>query len=149
MGHHGFIKGLFLIVISTLALSFFLKKQSEGDQIVPTNISINGKTWEVVSIADTEWTRRQGLSHQEKLDAQTGMLFSFPDPGKYSFWMKDMRFPLDIIFIRPEGRVDSVVLNRQSGNLSPVLPREAITYVFEVNAGEAKGIRPGDQVEWK
>lgn len=149
MGHHGFIKSIFLLVILLFALSFFLKKQPEEDQVALTHVSINGKTWEIMGLADTEATRRQGLSHREKLDTQTGMLFSFPEAGKYSFWMKDMRFPLDVIFIRPEGKVDSVALNRQPGDLSPILPQEAIIYVFEVNAGEAKDIQPGDQVEWK
>src|SRR5687768_8240241 len=54
-------------------------------------------------VADDEASRRQGLSGRERLGADEGMLFVLPGDSP-SFWMKGMRFPLDIIWIR-QGRV--------------------------------------------
>ncbi|MBI2036985.1 MAG: DUF192 domain-containing protein [Candidatus Liptonbacteria bacterium] len=59
-----------------------------------------------VEIADTDEERTRGLAFRDKLESD-GMLFLFETPGPYGFWMKDVRFPLDIIFIR-EGRVFSL-----------------------------------------
>ena len=58
-----------------------------------------------VEVADTDEERGRGLAFRDKLGSD-GMLFLFETPGPYGFWMKDVRFPLDIIFIH-EGRVFS------------------------------------------
>ncbi len=52
-----------------------------------------------VEIVQTPETRIQGLSFRESLGGDEGMLFVFEESGNYSFWMKDMKFPLDIIWI--------------------------------------------------
>lgn len=58
-----------------------------------------------VEVADTEEERTRGLAFRDKLESD-GMLFLFETPGPWGFYMKDVRFPLDIIFIK-EGRVHS------------------------------------------
>ena len=52
-----------------------------------------------VAIADTLEKRTQGLSGRESLSANEGLLFVFSTSGAYGIWMKDMRFPIDIIWI--------------------------------------------------
>lgn len=142
------VMSVLVLGILLLTAFFLFNTKKSSDTTRPTHILIHEQSWQVIGIAENEETRRRGLSHREKLEPQTGLLFSFPEVGKYSFWMKDMRFPLDIIFIRPNGVVDSVASNRLPGDLTPVFPQEPILHVFEVNAGEAKDIQPGDKVEW-
>ena len=52
-----------------------------------------------VEIADTNTSRAHGLSGHAPLSDNTGMFFVFPTDGNYGFWMKDMTFSLDIIWI--------------------------------------------------
>lgn len=56
-------------------------------------------------IADTPASREQGLSGRSKLNEDEGMLFVFDVPGKYGFWMKDMNFPIDMIWVSEDGTV--------------------------------------------
>ena len=52
-----------------------------------------------VDLAITPNQQAKGLSFRNTLNANQGMLFPFHTPGDYSFWMKDMKFPLDILWI--------------------------------------------------
>lgn len=65
--------------------------------LVPTVI-ING-TSITVELATTSDTIKKGLSGQPSLDPGSGMLFIFPKPAPYRFWMLNMHFPIDIIWI--------------------------------------------------
>lgn len=113
-----------------------------------------GRTQVQVEIAATPEKRAQGLSGRVELADDHGMLFPMGEPQVYAFWMKAMRFPLDIIWIR-DGRVVDISENvpaPTAGELPvSVRPREPIDYVLEVNAGfvEKKGIGVGDRVEIK
>jgi uncharacterized membrane protein (UPF0127 family) len=53
-----------------------------------------------VRVADTAETRQKGLSGFQGLDNDQGMLFLFDQPGMYPFWMKDMHFAIDIIWLK-------------------------------------------------
>lgn len=85
------------------------------------------------------------------------MLFVFETEGNYTFWMKDMRFPLDLIWISAECVVAEVTDNTpppEPGQSQRELPRytpsDPVRYVLEINAGEAETaeIDPGDPVEF-
>ena len=70
----------------------------------PSNISSGvileiGEETFIVEIADNDEERVRGLSLREPIEANRGMLFIFDVSGNYSFWMKDMLFALDIIWI--------------------------------------------------
>jgi uncharacterized protein len=103
-----------------------------------------------VELADNNLTRRLGLSNRESLDEDKGMLFIMPSRGLASFWMKDMNFPLDIIWI------DGSKIVNLSSNLPPAGSEpdvsyssiHPINYVLEVNAGfiEENNIKVGDTV---
>lgn len=104
-----------------------------------------------LEIADTDAARVQGLSDRPSLDADTGMLFIFPSRGIYPFWMKDMHFPLDIIWIDGDRIVDIVTLPPPApGALLPPshTPTHLADQVLEINAGEAKtmGLKIGVRV---
>ncbi|MDJ0272657.1 MAG: DUF192 domain-containing protein [Candidatus Caldarchaeum sp.] len=106
-----------------------------------------------VEIADDDAERGRGLSGREKLPENRGMLFVFEKPGRYSFWMYEMRFALDIIWIDADGLVVHIEENLQPCTPNQVCqsytPSSDAKYVLEINAGLVKkhGIVVGDFVE--
>src|SRR5690349_12394377 len=62
-------------------------------------ITIDNATFSVV-VAKTPEEREKGLSGRDSLAQNSGMLFVFDHPDTYTFWMKGMKFPLDMIFIK-------------------------------------------------
>ncbi|GBC70096.1 hypothetical protein HRbin01_01804 [archaeon HR01] len=101
-----------------------------------------------VEIADEPVERGRGLSGRDMLAEGWGMLFIFERPGRYAFWMYQMRFPLDIIWIDMSGEVVYIVEDAQPcGNvcISYEPPKESM-YVLEVAAGFVRetGLKVGD-----
>lgn len=105
-----------------------------------------------VEIADTPDERRRGLSGRLFLASDQGMLFIFPQSDYYGFWMPDMHFPIDIVWIGEGLRVVGIhenVLPLEPGQGAIwYYPPQPVRYVLEVNAGFAasRGIRVGDPV---
>lgn len=58
-----------------------------------------------VEIADTDASRVQGLSGRQSLLPNHGMLFVFGHDGFFSFWMKDMHFPIDMVWVSAVGNI--------------------------------------------
>src|SRR3989344_8724609 len=61
-------------------------------------VSIGGVEY-TLEMANTDAVRAKGLSGRDELCLRCGMLFVFEQPGQYAFWMKDMRLPLDIVWL--------------------------------------------------
>lgn len=110
-----------------------------------------GSTTIQMEIADTIGKQRQGLSGRHLLAQDRGMYFPMGIARGHTFWMKDMYFPLDIIWIR-EGRIVDISENvpYPVGGAQPVSvrPKEPADAVLEVNADftEKHGIKVGDKV---
>jgi len=67
------------------------------------------------------------------------MLFVFPKDGKYAFWMKDMHFPIDIIWLSAEGSVVYMAQNVPPGSFPQTFRPDVLArYVLELPAGYAK-----------
>jgi hypothetical protein len=102
-----------------------------------------------MTVANTPETRTQGLSGKGRLDDDEGMLFVFPEDGIYSFWMKDMQFSIDIIWISYSGNIVDI-RERVSPESYPTVftPREEARYVVELPAGwvEEYDVKVGDIV---
>ena len=113
-------------------------------------LAIKGKTIHT-EIADTVAKRTHGLSGRSGLGENEGMFFIFDTSGIRPFWMKDMKFSIDIIWItgnRVVGFEENV--EPPSGFDIPTYnPPEAIDRVLEVPAGTVKllGIQKGDVIE--
>ncbi len=111
-------------------------KQASGQPPLKTEVLIIGQTEIKAERADTETSRNQGLSNRRNLAKNTGMLFVFDKPGFYGFWMKEMRFSLDIIWIDEAWKIVDI-----SKNVSPksfpttYVASEPVKYVLEVPAG--------------
>ena len=102
-----------------------------------------------VGIADSDEERIQGLSGIASLGAQEGLLFVFDQPDRYGFWMKDMRFPIDIIWIGEDRRVVDITRSATPETYpARFMPSAPAQYVLEVNEGwsDAHGIVVGDHV---
>ena len=107
-----------------------------------------GSTTIDIEIADNETKRAQGLSNRVSLPDQSGMLFIFPEPVRHSFWMKDMNFPLDFIWIK---NGTAIQLSKDVPSTQPpvvLTPDDPVDQVLEVNAGfiDKNGIKVGDEV---
>jgi hypothetical protein len=115
-------------------------------------IEINGHEIEV-EIADTPEKTVLGLSGRESLGENEGMLFLFSDTRTHVFWMFDMNFPLDIIWIR-DGVVVEIVENAPApvGGEAPTtfIPGQVANAVLELNAGKAQelGIKVGSEISF-
>ncbi|KKU28702.1 MAG: hypothetical protein UX80_C0013G0006 [Candidatus Amesbacteria bacterium GW2011_GWA2_47_11b] len=116
---------------------------NKQNQLMVGSVTIN------IEIADTEETRQHGLSGRSSLPANSGKLFVFPQPARHSFWMRDMNFPLDFVWIRSNRVIQlssSVPATQPPVTLTPDQP---VDQVLEVNTGfiEKYGIKVGDAVQ--
>ncbi len=133
--------GLFFIVQRPSTTSFQVSSEQSYVQTPTTSIRILR--------ADTEDSRRQGLSNRTSLPADTGMLFIFPSVAIQGFWMKDMHFPLDIIWIDKDKKVIGIAKNATPESYPAVfMSPDPIQYVLEIHAGTSAdfGITTGTQL---
>ena len=103
-----------------------------------TTVTINSRVFKV-TVVDTVQSRAQGLSGRSGLSADEGMLFDFARPDRTCFWMKDMQFPIDMIWIDAQGRVTHTERNV----LPETFPNKYCgdgQYVLEVSAGTVADI---------
>lgn len=124
-------------------------KTESAQSTSSATITLSG-TRIAVEIVDTPATRRQGLSDRRELASGAGMLFVFEKPDYHGFWMKNMRFPLDIIWFSEQRKAVDMVTFAKPESASPkkiYSPREKALYGLEVNAGFVKeeGIVRGDE----
>ena len=111
-------------------------------------ISINDRIL-TVEIADEPIEQVQGLSDRENLGSQKGMLFIFDQPIMPGFWMKDMHFDIDIIWIDASGTIVGIEKSVSPDTYPQTFnPPSPIKYVLEVNAGwsDKNKIKIGDQI---
>jgi uncharacterized membrane protein (UPF0127 family) len=103
-----------------------------------------------VEVANTKASRELGLSGRKSMTDDEGLLFVFDTPGRYGFWMKDMKFPLDIIWINQNGIVVDIERNLTPDTYpKPYINDSDATYVLEINAGLAQhfGLYLGSKVK--
>lgn len=144
---------LLVVVIVIFALSRGTNLFHFGASTGNSTAKIGNKTYKLI-IAKTDAERIKGLSGRASLAEAEGMLFTFSKKDIYSFWMKDMRFPIDILFISDDKIVD-LVENAQApekdqdpSTLPVYKSSEPANMVLEVNANEISKnkIKKGDTV---
>lgn len=101
-----------------------------------------------VEVATTEEEKRTGLMYRKELPDGRGMLFDFSPEQEVSMWMKNTFIPLDMIFIRSDGRILRIAEDTVPQSTKIISSRGLAKGVLEVIAGTAKkyGIAPGDRV---
>lgn len=91
-----------------------------------------------VEIADTHWSRAKGLMHRDRLEGSHGMLFVYDAPRPVTFWMKNVTFPLDLLFIAPSGEVVRIVEHAAPDDPTPIPSRRAVSSVLEIAGGASR-----------
>ena len=101
-----------------------------------------------VELAANEAERARGLMFRKELPEGHGMLFDFQREQEVAFWMKDTYIPLDMIFIRGNGRILRIAENTIPLSIQQVPSGGPVRAVLELIGGSARklGIAPGDQV---
>jgi uncharacterized membrane protein (UPF0127 family) len=154
---------ILLIILCIVFFFIYLKFYNEERQKINTKVEIyettcgkyqNGEVdvdgkQILVDISDNTCKRDLGLSGRTSMNGDTGMIFIFDKMGRYGFWMKDMKFALDIIWIDNNFKIIGI-----EKDLSPSTYPESFggkyiaKYVLEIPAGytEKNNIKVGDQI---
>ena len=142
-----------LVVVVFLVAGFFLIKNNSSKNVEVNQIhfvKIAGKILKV-DLALTLEEQEQGLSGRNKLREDESMLFVFDYINKHPFWMKDMNFAIDIIWIGENLRVVYIKKNAQPESYPETfLPKQDAKYVLEVLSqfSEKNNLKEGDRVEF-
>ena len=146
------LKDSFLLLVGVLVIAWsfitFLHQPAPEHFQTPPILKV-GEHNIILEIADTDAKRTQGLSGRTALENNHGMLFIFEEPGKYGFWMKDMLFPIDIVWISADLQVVGVERNVLPESYPQIFyPQTLINYALELNSGEAErlGIDIGEKL---
>jgi uncharacterized membrane protein (UPF0127 family) len=139
---------LLVLILGLLAWAFVWPAAAEGVR-EPLTIQAGSGARHVfqVEVADDPGERAQGLMFRRSMAADHGMLFDFRTSAEVGFWMENTYLPLDLLFIRADGRIARI--SRGTPLSREVIPSgEPVLAVLELNAGTAArlGIRPGDLV---
>ncbi len=122
-----------------------------GLPVVPLTVIHDGKRHVFrVEVASTGQQQAMGLMFRTSMGADEGMIFPMDPPRGASFWMKNTRLSLDIIFIGVDGRISNIAANAIPYDLTPLSSVGLVKGVLELNGGRAAelGIVAGDKVEW-
>ena len=107
-------------------------------------------------IADTPKKRAEGLMHREHLARDRGMLFAFDQAGPWTFWMKNTKIPLDIIWMNEKKQIIHIVRHvpictRTDDSCPQYQPNDPAMYVLELGGGEADRLKleKGTKLQFK
>jgi uncharacterized membrane protein (UPF0127 family) len=145
-----------MIIAVGAVIFFFLFLQFRGMSYETATLAMGGELF-MARVADSAPKRAQGLSGTDHLEKNEAMLFIMPTVGTFAFWMKDMQYPLDIVWVR-EGKIIDIATR-----VPPVTPgiseeqvprytsRLPIDAVVEVVAGtvDRLGLKIGDEIKIK
>ena len=132
--------------VTTTEISF----TKEGDLTIVKPDSI-GSIQIDIEVADNDYERQTGLMYRNSMEEKQGMLFIMDQERQQAFYMKNTRFPLDIIYVGSDQKVVSIQKNAQPLNTSSLPSGAPAKYVLELNGGltDKWNIKPGDSVSWQ
>jgi uncharacterized membrane protein (UPF0127 family) len=119
--------------------------------VVPLTVhSANGNHRFTVEVARTAEQQSRGMMYRRSVAKDRGMIFPFDPPQNAAFWMENTWIPLDMVFIRADGRIARIA-TAKALDLTPVPAGEPVAAVLEIRGGRSAqlGIRPGDRVKWR
>ena len=150
-----------IVVLFFILLGFFVNEKNifQKESLGFNKISISGPGRYIffgnikvkVEIVDTVESRALGLSGRAELKDGNGMLFVFDDVGKYNFWMKNMNFPIDIIWLGEDERVIYIKENALPESYPSTFGGDEYSkYVLEVPSffAQKNNIKIGDKIEF-
>ena len=92
----------------------------------------------LVEVMITESQQAKGMMYRKSLDKDKGMLFLFKEPKKAVFWMKNTYIPLDLIFIKKGGGIDSIHENLEPLSTKKIKSKNNVIAVLEILGGQVK-----------
>lgn len=140
-----------VLVVGAVGGYLFLRNTRSNDALVcnpydalPTTTISSDKALIRAEVAENGEEKARGLSGRNCLDPDTGMLFTYGLSGDYCFWMKDMKFAIDMVWLDEDKKIvtikDGVTPDTYPSSFCPDKPAQ---YIIEVAAGSAAAY------EWK
>ena len=135
------------LAIFALFFGFFSAADSE-----PVDLTIktdHASAYYSVEVATDALTQMRGLMNRDSLDANKGMLFVYDEDRRAQFWMKNVGFSLDIIFVDRCGVIVKIHANAKPNDPTVISSSVSVRAVLEIPGGASKRahIRPGDRIE--
>lgn len=142
---------LFALMLSVVAAAgagtVAQARDAQGREVL--KIESGGKTHTFkVEVARTPQEKAQGLMYRTQLPPGTGMLFPYDEPMEIQMWMRNTFIPLDMVFIRADGRIHRIEALTEPMSEKLIGSHGDTTGVLEIGGGEAArlGIKAGDLV---
>ena len=138
-----------VVLIATVIPKYLLAQSptsfSMTSVVIETRTDAQQLTME---LAEDAGQHAQGLMDRQSLASDSGMLFVYARPRRVSMWMKDTLIPLDMLFVRLDGIIESIVERTTPLSLTTIRSEKMVRAVIELNAGTAKrlGIEVGNRV---
>lgn len=145
---------IFAVFVGVIIYQFTSRMGQTPQPTSNVTVTINKQTFKATVVKESV-DQQIGLSKYTSLPEDQGMLFEFTERGYQPFWMKDMKFPIDIIFIDDEKIVsiaqDVPAPKSPEDPLPQYLPEAPANKVFEIRAGLSKkyNFKKGDTIEIK
>ncbi len=137
----------FAVVLLAIITSFALNNFKPS-----TEVRIGSGVYQLW-LATTNSSRINGLSGVESLKANQGLLMVYPDDALHGIWMKDMKVPLDILWLDSDKKVIYIVTNAapELSTSKTFRPNDPARYVIELPAGAVKkaGIKTGQTADFR
>ena len=140
------VQAFVFVILGLLAVVAPLRA---ADNLQPLEIvTASGVHPFAVELVDNDADRAKGLMYRKELPEGRGMLFDFKREQDVSFWMQNTYIPLDMIFIRGDGRILRIQENAEPLSTRLIPSGGPVLGVLEVIGGTARklGIKPGDRV---
>ena len=143
----GLVAGLLLAAGSAAAQELPPLAESFDETVIVIVAAAECHRFDVYLALDREQQRR-GLMFVRDLPERRGMLFVYENDAFLSMWMKNTFIPLDMLFVRRDLTIASIVEDTEPQSLRSVSATEPVRYVLELNAGTSRRleIRPGDRL---
>lgn len=147
-----------IVAFFILFLLFPCSTQAGTDQAPPGLIPITLPGGAIIhaELADTPQKRAEGLMYRTHLGADRGMLFTFLQAQAWTFWMKNTKIPLDIIWMNDKKQIVHIEQNvpictRQDDSCPQYRPNEESLYVLELAGGRAESLKlqRGSKLQFK
>lgn len=134
-------------VVLLLAFISSLTFAEQTDSVFPQiQVKVKQQVYSL-EFANTFKLRAQGLMHRKDMCESCGMLFNFQQVKQASMWMKNTLIPLDVAFIRADGKITDIKV-MQPHDLTPIGSSQPVLYAWEMNQGwfTKNAIQIGDTV---
>lgn len=135
--------GIILVGLAAIvAIAFIATPQSHRQLRSP-----QGEVFKL-AVADTDALRQKGLSHKKVLGITEGMVFVYDQPGKRCMWMKDMDFPIDMLWLDAAKRVVAIETHVLPSSFPRTFCNDNSQYVIELYSGKAASLVVGQQLSF-